>query len=285
MDTPHRRPRRPGSNAIRWLGWAAVGALLLGAAIAPTSFASTATGNNGTVKIHDGATEEEPIVHNEPHVCTFHLHFFFADPFQAGAWEIQKWSPGDKGEVVMSGTYNTNPSGEDRQPEEGAYALDPGHYKLFWDGDTGKHDKMKVFWVDCPAPAHTPTPAQTPTPGGSEQPIGSAPASPPVSGSETPTGSELPIAGSPSPSGGEEGIVGTPPSSPPTGEVEGIVGAPPQATPPATDAAATTPATDDGWRAVLLGLAAVTALTVLLVPSRMLGARSIRAENKRSRSR
>jgi len=126
--------------------------LLLGAAIAPTSFASTATGINGTVKIHDGATEEEPIVHNEPHVCTFHLHFFFAGPFQAGAWEIQKWSPGDKGEVVMSDTYNTNPSGEDRQPEEGAYTFDPGHYKLFWDGYTGKHDRMKVFWVDCASP-------------------------------------------------------------------------------------------------------------------------------------
>ncbi|MEA2546970.1 MAG: hypothetical protein QOI09_2243 [Chloroflexota bacterium] len=281
------RPKTPASF-IRPIGLAAAIFLATFAGFGPSVLANDTPGNNGTVKIHEGNTEKEPgEVRNEPHVCSFHLHFYFADPEQAGSWEIQEWAPtGTKGTVVLSGTYDTLGDGQDRQPPApDVYTLPDGHYKLFWDGDTGKHDKMKVFWVDCPAPAHTPTPAQTPTPGGSEQPIGSAPASPPVSGSETPTGSELPIAGSPSPSGGEEGIVGTPPSSPPTGEVEGIVGAPPQATPPATDAAATTPATDDGWRAVLLGLAAVTALTVLLVPSRMLGARSIRAENKRSRSR
>lgn len=280
------RPKTPASF-IRPIGLIASIFLATFAGFGPSVLANDTPGNNGTVKIHDGNTEKEPgEVRNEPHVCTFHLHFYFADPEQAGTWEIQEWAPtGTKGAVVLSGTYDTLGDGEDRQPPApDVYTLPDGHYKLFWDGDTGKHDKMKVFWVDCPAPARTPTPVQTPTAGGSEQPIESASASPPASGSETPTGSEQPIAGSASPTGGDEGIGGTPPASPPTGGVEGIVGTP-QATPPATDAATTTPATDDGWRAALLGLAAVTALAVVLVPSRMLAARSVRSENKRGRIR
>jgi hypothetical protein len=140
-------------NRFRLLGWGAVVALVGAALFAPASpaLSNDTPGNNGTVKIHDTATDSEPIVHNEPHVCTFHLHFFFSDPEQAGTWEIQEWSPGDKGTVVLSGTYDTHGDGEDRQPEEGAYQLPDGHYKLFWDGDldTQKHDKMKVFWVEC----------------------------------------------------------------------------------------------------------------------------------------
>jgi hypothetical protein len=134
-------------------------------------------GNNGTVKIHDGAGEPSPEVRNEPHVCTFHLHFFFGDDQQSGTWEIQEWSPGDKGTVRMpagsTGRYDTQGDGEDRQPPTGAYSLPDGHYKLFWDGDTGKNDKHKVFWVDCPPAAQaaqvTPTPKPTP-PGQAVQP-------------------------------------------------------------------------------------------------------------------
>jgi hypothetical protein len=137
------------------LGWASVIGLVLMALLAPASpaLSNDTPGNNGTVKIHEGAGENDPgEVRNEPHVCTFHLHFYFSDPEQAGTWEIQEWSPGDKGTVVLSGTYDTQGDGEDRQPEEGVYTLPNGHYKLFWDGDldTQKHDKMKVFWVDCP---------------------------------------------------------------------------------------------------------------------------------------
>jgi hypothetical protein len=143
----------PGTSTVRSLGWAAVIGLVAVAMLAPASALSNDTpGNNGTVKIHEGDTENDPgEVRNEPHVCTFHLHFYFSDPEQAGTWEIQEWSPGDKGTVVLSGTYDTQGDGEDRQPEQGVYTLDPGHYKLFWDGDldTRKHDKMKVFWVDC----------------------------------------------------------------------------------------------------------------------------------------
>jgi len=144
----------PGQNKFRLLGWAGVVGLVLVALLAPASpvLSNDTPGNNGTVKIHDGNTENDPgEVRNEPHVCTFHLHFYFSDPEQAGTWEIQEWSPGDKGTVVLNGDYDTHGDGEDRQPEDGVYTLDPGHYKLFWDGDldTEKHDKMKVFWVDC----------------------------------------------------------------------------------------------------------------------------------------
>jgi hypothetical protein len=267
MDTPQSRPRRPGSNGIRWLGWAAVGALLLGAALAPASEASTATGNNGTVKIHDGATETEPIVHNEPHVCTFHLHFFFADPFQAGAWEIQKWAPGDKGEVVLSGTYNTNPSGEDRQPEEGAYRLDPGHYKLFWDGDTGKHDKMKVFWVDCAAPTESPTGSGA---GESETPTGT-PTGSGAGESETPTGTppgqtETPT-GTPTGSGAGESEV---PTGTPAGSFGGGgQGATVAPTQPSTDTIAPASGADSGgWRLLLLAFAGLLASLLILQPVR-----------------
>ena len=154
MQSMLTRLTRPGQDKVRWLGWMAVVGLVLVALLAPASpvLSNDTPGNNGTVKIHEDDTENDPgEVRNEPHVCTFHLHFYFSDPEQAGTWEIQEWSPGDKGTVVLSGTYDTQGDGEDRQPPQGVYSLDPGHYKLFWDGDldTEKHDKMKVFWVDC----------------------------------------------------------------------------------------------------------------------------------------
>src|SRR6476659_9743909 len=83
-------------------------------------------GNNGTVKIHEGPGEPPPEYPNQPHVCTFHLHFFFADPAQSGTWEIQKWAPGPKGAVVLSATYDTAGDGEDSQPEQGVYDLPNG---------------------------------------------------------------------------------------------------------------------------------------------------------------
>src|SRR5439155_6464037 len=85
--------------------------------------ANDAPGNNGTVKIHEGATEPSPEVRNEPRVCTFHLHFFFADAAQAGTWWIKAWPPTGSGATVMTGTYLTDVNGEDRQPKAGAYEL------------------------------------------------------------------------------------------------------------------------------------------------------------------
>lgn len=294
---------RPKTTAslIRPMGLLAAIFLACFAGLGPSALANDTPGNNGTVKIHEGNTEKEPgEVRNEPHVCTFHLHFYFADPEQAGTWEIQQWAPtGTKGTVVLSGTYDTHGDGEDRQPPApDVYTLPDGHYKLFWDGDldTGKHDKMKVFWVDCP------TPAQTPTPGGTQQPVQSAPASTPPSASTSPSGSELPAAGSPSPAGSEQPIggIGGSPSATPTGEVEGVAGTPPAgtpvtgdvlgiegapaATPPPTDAAPARTATDDGWRVVVFVLAALTAASMVLYPTRRkLGTRPVGTSGNSSR--
>ncbi|MEA2519375.1 MAG: hypothetical protein QOF49_1455, partial [Chloroflexota bacterium] len=187
--------RRRAASLLRPFGLLTAILLAAFAGLGPTVLANDTPGNNGTVKIHDGNTENDPgEVRNEPHVCTFHLHFYFADPEQSGTWQIEEWAPtGDKGTVVKSGTYDTAGDGVDRQPADGVYTLPAGHYKLFWDGDldTDKHDKMKVFWVECEA-------ASTP-PEGSEAPIESASVPPsesasvPPSESVAPTGSELPI--------------------------------------------------------------------------------------------
>jgi hypothetical protein len=196
----------PGTTRIRTLGWAAVVGLVAIALLAPASpaLSNDTPGNNGTVKIHEGNGENDPgEVRNEPHVCTFHLHFYFSDPEQAGTWEIQEWSPGDKGTVVLSGTYDTLGDGEDRQPPDGVYTLDPGHYKLFWDGDldTEKHDKMKVFWVDCESTTTT-SGTETTTSGTETTTSGSETT---TSGTETTTsGSETTTSGSETTTSGTE---------------------------------------------------------------------------------
>jgi hypothetical protein len=106
-------------------------------------------GNDGTVKIHNGSSEAEPIIQNEPHVCDFHLHFFFSDAGQTGNWWIQSWPPtGDKTNV-LTGTYLSDGNGEYRDPAVGSHSLPNGHYKLFWTGSPSTQIKHKVFWVDC----------------------------------------------------------------------------------------------------------------------------------------
>ena len=258
----------PGTTRIRTLGWAAVIGLIAIALLAPASpaLSNDTPGNNGTVKIHEGNTENDPgEVRNEPHVCTFHLHFYFSDPEQAGTWEIQEWSPGDKGTVVLSGIYDTQGDGEDRQPPDGVYTLDPGHYKLFWDGDldTNKHDKMKVFWVDCGETGVAPeTPTPTPPGGG----VG------PIQGTPTPTppeGGVGPIQGTPTPTppqGGVGPIEGTPVPTP-EGAVAGVT-AVPRTTLPPTDTANQQPSAGPGglWAILLLLAVLGTTVTLATVP-------------------
>lgn len=140
------------SNGLARIGL--IGLVLAALAFAPAAMAKTTAGNNGTVKIHDdGASETSPVTRNEPHVgCDFHMHFLFADDQQSGDWQIVAWSPtGSKSGVAASGEYDTQGDGEaivDGPP------LSAGHYKLSWDGDTGKSPKHKVFWVhgDCSPP-------------------------------------------------------------------------------------------------------------------------------------
>ena len=140
--------------AILWFALVALAALSL---LVPASLAAGPTGapgNNGTVKVHDGGAEPSPEVRNQPHVCTFHLHFFFADAAQSGSWQIRSWSPTGDGSVVLAGTYTTDANGEYRTPPApDAYTLPNGHYKVFWEGRNSQNIKHKVFWVDCPAGA------------------------------------------------------------------------------------------------------------------------------------
>ncbi len=144
--------------------WGAVLGLAAAFALSASVALAAPPGNNGTVKIHDGATDTEPVIKNEPHVCTFHLHFFFADPFQSGDWLIRDWPPTGDGSVVLSGTYSTDPTGEDRWPDSRDQGLDPGHYKLFWQGDEDTHIKHKTFWVTCPLGEGGGPAGSTPTP-------------------------------------------------------------------------------------------------------------------------
>jgi hypothetical protein len=281
--------RRPAASLIRPFGLLAAILLATFAGVGPAALANDTPGNNGTVKIHEGNTENDPgEVRNEPHVCTFHLHFYFADPVQAGTWEIQEWAPtGEKGTVVLTGTYDTAGDGEDRDPEDGVYTLPDGHYKLFWDGDldTDKHDKMKVFWVDCdtesPNPAGSEAPIDSgsvpPSGSGSIPPSGSGSIPPSGSGSVPPSGSEAPIEGSGGPGGSVPGGGVLPlESTNPGGEVAGI-----DATPPPTDTESGLASSDQGWRVILLGLAALIAAAVFLVPNRLTAPAESRVSRRR----
>lgn len=184
-----------------WFSVLVLAALALIAAPGVTG-ADQPSGNDGTVKIHDTATDTEPILRNEPHVSTFHLHFFFADPRQSGSWEIRAWAPGDKGALVLSGMYDTSADGSDREPADGAYTLPSGHYKLFWQGRNAQNVKHKTFWVGYVGPAPTatarPTGSAAPTgavqPSGSVAPLTGAPTLPPTDAmttGETPGSADL----------------------------------------------------------------------------------------------
>jgi LPXTG-motif cell wall-anchored protein len=110
-------------------------------------------GNNGTVKIHEGATENEPLRANEPHVhCSFHIHGFNFDAGMSGTWRIEGWAPTGGG--IYNGTWGpADGNGDWRSPRTGAMTILPGHYKLsVWQTATNDPPggaKQKVFWVEC----------------------------------------------------------------------------------------------------------------------------------------
>ncbi|MET9380034.1 LPXTG cell wall anchor domain-containing protein [Streptomyces sp. NPDC002928] len=148
---------------------------------APSAHA-TAPGDNGTVKIHDATTGEEPR-RNEPHVCTFYLDAFGFDAAQQVDWHIEAWAPtaATKGETVKSGAITLDTDGHGRTED---LSLPDGHYKLFWNfaGEKGAA-KHKVFWTDC-ADDEGSQPGSTPSASASS----SASAAASASGS-TPSGS------------------------------------------------------------------------------------------------
>ena len=183
---PRRAWLRPRLPAL--IGWLAVAILLAFAFAWPGAAGAHNTsspGNNGTVKIHEGGTEPSPEVQNQPHVCTFHLHFFFADAGQTGTWWIESWPPTGSRSVVLSGTYGpTDANGVYRTPPyPDFYTLPDGHYKLFWEGRNDQNIKHKVFWVQCAAPTATPTA----TPGGTVAPTETATATSTEVATATPT--------------------------------------------------------------------------------------------------
>src|SRR5580765_5463223 len=153
METTFAAPQGRIRNRLATTAMSLVlGFSLVGLAAGSTLAQTGPPGANGTVEIHDGGTEPSPELRNQPHVCTFHLHFFFADAGQAGAWWIRSWSPTGDGATVLTGTYVTDTNGEHRTPAEpGAYSLPDGHYELFWEGRSSSNIKHKVFWVRCAA--------------------------------------------------------------------------------------------------------------------------------------
>jgi hypothetical protein len=243
----------------------AIGALLLilGSYLATAQVRAGETpGNNGTVKIHEGGTEDEPIVANDPHVCTFHLHFFFGDDVQSGEWWIEEWAPGDaKGAVVLAGDYDAS-AGEDRAPDASAvpnvFSLPDGHYKLFWEGATNPggqtNIKHKVFWVACAV-------EPTPTPTGSLGPVATPTPTPVATPTSTPVATPTPVitptpvvTATPTPNEGELGGNPTPPASPREGQLGGN---------PIPDTAMNGPHAD-ATPALVLGLLALLSLGALL---------------------
>jgi hypothetical protein len=136
--TVDRRRVRVGAALV-------VGLLLVGLSITSVT-AADPDGNNGTVKVHEGATDAEHIVNEESHVCTFHLHFFFADADQGGSWWIDQTAPTGSATSIISGTYDTDANGEYQTVELGAPV---GHYSLSWEGRDDQNVKSKTFWVTC----------------------------------------------------------------------------------------------------------------------------------------
>ena len=126
------------------------GLALLVLAAAP-AYADDPHGFNGTVKIHDGATEHDPVMENDPHVCTFHIHGFNFDGASTGWWTITAWPPtGDGSTVVSQG--NWGPASASGEWRTGVMTLPDGHYKLAWDQTRPAApggEKHKVFWVEC----------------------------------------------------------------------------------------------------------------------------------------
>jgi hypothetical protein len=166
---------------------------------------TTASGDNGDVKIHNSTT---PVTdeRNEPHVCVFYLDAFNFDSVQSVSWWIEAWAPtGGKGTVVDTGTITLDSSGNGFTTDQ---TLPNGHYKLFWTfaGENGKA-KHKVFWVTCPAAPPTSPPPTTMTPPPSTT-------TPPPSSSSPPPTTTPPTPTTTSPSPTPSQTTSTPPPAP-----------------------------------------------------------------------
>jgi hypothetical protein len=147
----------------------------------------------------------------------------------------------------------------------------PGTADDWAGGRTNSAGCQEIQGTPTPTPV-PPTPTPTPVP----------PTPTPTPVPPTPTPTPVPPTPTPTPGGGEGGATPTPTPTPvpptptptPQGQVSGATGTPAVTLPPTNTAAAAAVQQDssDGWRIVLLGLAATLAVVLLLTPVR----RSIR---------
>lgn len=126
-------------------------AAALFAACALTLFALPAIAtddNQGDIKVHSPDGTGEPA--NEPHVgCSFFIEGFNMEA-ASGTLVIRSWPPTNEGNTTV--VLNTTWTADDQEVEghhflAGPFTLAAGHYKVF--ASDVRHDKMKVFWVDC----------------------------------------------------------------------------------------------------------------------------------------
>lgn len=135
--------------------------MLAGLAVIAGSFGifatpAQATGNNGTIKIHEEGT---PVgtEDNDPKVCSFNIESYNLDAGQDGyiVFDVQG---GDGPVGTPAGPFDFGPADENGFFATEYYSLDNGHYKAtlygkFGDGGINYDDvkaKSKVFKVECP---------------------------------------------------------------------------------------------------------------------------------------
>jgi len=159
--------------------------------------------NQGTLKIVDAATAEAAAEQdNEPRVCAFYLEFSGAAVGATGSWVIVGWPPTGDGDEVASGTYTIGVGGTDTTD---VLVLDPGHYRVEWQGASDGNAKHKTLWVDDCTPAVEATtessvePTSEPSVELSVEPTSEPAVEPTPSGPE-PEGGQAPSTSSPAPS-------------------------------------------------------------------------------------
>ncbi len=127
----------------------ALGATLALMAVALLPSAVMAEGNAGTVKVKDDS--DNGGMDNQPHVgCTFSVEGFNMAA-ASGTIVIENWPPGGDRSEALNSTWTADAQSDSSGNHfiAGEFTLPDGHYKVFA-SNTGGHDKMKVFWVDCP---------------------------------------------------------------------------------------------------------------------------------------
>ena len=190
--------------------------------------------------------------------CTFTVLIDLEQQYDIVGWKVKQYNAANwnEGLTLFKGSGPTDATGG---MQVGPFTAPEGHYNVAVDNEYPPDGSSIVvdFWLSCPTGAPVPSSA----PAASSAPVASS----------SPTGVEQPVGGSPSPNGGVEGVTGTPP---PVDNVEGV-------TPPPTDTSRTVRSgSDDGWRLIVMALAALIALAVTVdVTARRSAARARRVRH------